>query len=310
MLATDENEFPCIETATGNDINLGLWIQDNRARLIDLVERSGAVLLRGFPLDSDLDFDAAISEFDLPGFTYQESLSNAVRINRTEKVFTANEAPADIEIFLHHEMAQTPLYPSKLLFFCEQAPQQGGATALCRSDVLLEAMRGQKPQFVEKCKTMGLKYTNIMPAEADAASGQGRSWKGTLSCDDRVEAEKRLSELGYSWHWMDDGSLKVTTRVMPAIRVTDSGVEVFFNQLIAAFMGWKDSRNDSEKSVCFGDDSEIHGDDMQQVASLAEKFSYDLQWQEGDMAIIDNFLVLHGRRPYQGERCILASLVS
>ena len=36
---------------------------------------------------------------------------------------------------LHHEMAQTPLYPSRLFFFCEQPAAEGGATPICRSDV-------------------------------------------------------------------------------------------------------------------------------------------------------------------------------
>ena len=53
-------------------------------------------------------FDDFVAGFDLPNFAYDESLSNAVRHNRTPRVFTANEAPQDVEIFLHHEMAQTP----------------------------------------------------------------------------------------------------------------------------------------------------------------------------------------------------------
>jgi hypothetical protein len=50
----------------------------------------------------------------------------------------ANEAPASVMLCLHHEMAQTPIHPSKLFFFCEQAAESGGATPLCRSDVLWE----------------------------------------------------------------------------------------------------------------------------------------------------------------------------
>ena len=306
---TDLN-FPRVETAIDNELEPLAWIKQNRERLIAEVETEGAVLLRDFALSTDQDFDAAIREFQLPAFTYEESLSNAVRKNRTELVFTANEAPADIEIFLHHEMAQTPIYPSKLLFFCEQAANNGGATPLCRSDLLWESMQEQMPQFVADCRDKGVKYTNIMPAEADAQSGQGRSWKSTLSCDSKDSAETRLQELGYSWQWLEDGSLKVTTPVLPAVRKLSAGKEVFFNQLIAAFMGWKDSRNLAEKSVCFGDDSEITDEAMQQVVELSKQFTFDLQWQNGDLAIVDNFLVMHGRRPFQGERRILASLAA
>ena len=302
--------FPVIEVSPDAGTNAQTWIAENRNRLVEAVAKSGAVLLRGFELVTDQDFDRAIEQFAFPVFTYEESLSNAVRKNRTDKVFTANEAPPEIEIFLHHEMAQTPRYPSKLFFFCEQSAEEGGATPLCRSDLLLQAMKEQLPQFVEKCAEHGLKYTNVMPVAADAGSGQGRSWKSTLSCENAAEAEARLTALGYSWQWQDDGSLRVTTPVLPAIRQLACGTEVFFNQLIAASRGWDDTRNAAQKSVRFGDDSEIANADMQQVADMAEAITYNLQWQNGDMALVDNFLVMHGRRPFKGERRVLASLVA
>lgn len=303
-------EFPLVLENPAQDTDAVDWIREQRHSLLAQVESHGAVLLRGFNLTTDQDFDAAVSALDVPAFTYAESLSNAVRKNRTEKVFTANEAPPDIEIYLHHEMAQTPRYPSKLFFFCEQAPDQGGATPLCRSDLLLAEMKQELPVFVSQCEAKGVRYTNVMPEAADAQSGQGRSWKSTLNCDNRTQAEGRLGELGYQWQWLEDGSLKATTPVLPAIKVLESGTEVFFNQLIAAFMGWKDKRNQQNKVVCFGDGSEITDLDMKYVADLAELFTYDLRWQTGDMALVDNFLVMHGRRPFAGDRKVLASLAA
>jgi alpha-ketoglutarate-dependent taurine dioxygenase len=92
------------------------WIQQNQQSLEKSLRQSGALLFRGFPIDSAEAFDEFSVAFGYPNFTYKESLSNAVRINFTERVFTANEAPKDVEIFLHHEMAQTPISPSKLFF--------------------------------------------------------------------------------------------------------------------------------------------------------------------------------------------------
>ena len=63
-----------------------------------------------------------VSALGYPNFSYANSLSNAYRINHTPRV-SANEAPADVTIFLHHEMAQTPFYPSKLIFFCQVAAE-------------------------------------------------------------------------------------------------------------------------------------------------------------------------------------------
>jgi alpha-ketoglutarate-dependent taurine dioxygenase len=286
------------------------WVREHKVQLLQQLSHHGAILLRDFGLQSDMDFDAMVRAFELPNFTYADSLSNAVRTNRTERVFTANEAPADISIFLHHEMAQTPVYPSRLFFFCELAADTGGATPLCRSDVLLEQLRRQQPQFVADCERLGVKYSNTMPAANDQNSAQGRSWKSTLTANDKQSAEAKLQKLGYTWQWLSGGSLRVTTPTLPAINTLPDGRQVFFNQLIAAYRGWEDSRNKKENSICFGDGSNICKQGMLAAIELGEKLSFDMPWQNGDMVLVDNYLVMHGRRPYMGNRKILASLVA
>src|ERR1700689_727103 len=58
------------------------WIEQQRRELLDEVDACGAVLFRGFPITTADDFDRFIAAFDLPNFPYNESLSNAVRLNR------------------------------------------------------------------------------------------------------------------------------------------------------------------------------------------------------------------------------------
>jgi len=306
-------EFPYVLLNSESAASLAdtiVWLRQSRDELGSRLRNHGAVLFRGFPLASDQDFDSFVSALEVPNFRYRDSLSNAVRMNRTDRVFTANEAPSDVTIYLHHEMAQTPVYPSSLFFFCEQAAETGGATALCRSDVLVERLRIETPQFVENCASKGLRYSNVMPAANDMSSGMGRSWQSTLNCDSKEAAEKRLQELNYTWDWQADGSLRVTTPVLPAIRQLASGKEAFFNQLIAAFKGWKDSRNDPSKAITFGDGSSLDRDAVLQAAAIADELSFDVCWQKGDVAWVDNFSTMHGRRAFSGTRKVLASLVA
>ncbi len=303
--------FPLIYRAEAElqDIDaVAAWVQANQQPLLEQLAERGAILFRGSPARSDLDFDRVVQSLGLANFSYAESLSNAVRKNRTERVFTANEAPPEVEIYLHHEMAQTPVYPSKLMFYCELAPSSGGATPLCRSDAVLSVLEERAPEFVRRCEQEGVRYTNVMPASADLASGQGRSWQSTLSVATKAEAETRLSALGYGFEWMADDSLQATTPVLPAIRSLDDGRRVFFNQLIAAFRGWQDARNQASKSVSFGDGQAIEERDMRIVCDAGEELTFDVPWQTGDIALVDNFLVMHGRRPFQGKRRVLASL--
>ncbi|GJM13455.1 MAG: syringomycin biosynthesis enzyme [Pseudohongiella sp.] len=308
-----DDVFPLVYASDDSSSTLSqaqLWVAENKGRLLEQLSRHGAILFRGLPVNSDQDFDGLIQSFGLKNFTYAESLSNAVRRNRTERVFTANEAPASVSIFLHHEMAQTPIYPSKLFFYCEQAAERGGATPLCRSDVLLKELANQAPEFVEACRSKGVRYSNVMPAVDDPESGQGRSWRSTLSTEDKLAAEAKLRKLGYEWQWLEQDSLRVTTAVLPAISETENGRQVFFNQLIAAFRGWKDTRNAAEKSIRFGDDSEISSEAMAKAIAIGDELSFDIPWQTGDVALVDNFLVMHGRRPFEGQRRVLASLIA
>ncbi|MCA9064354.1 MAG: TauD/TfdA family dioxygenase [Planctomycetaceae bacterium] len=286
------------------------WIAENREQLIARSAEVGTILFRGFPVANDQDFDRFLTAFGLPNFRYEDSLSNAVRVVRTERVFTANEAPPEVNIYLHHEMAQTPVYPSRLFFFCEKAADQGGETPLCRSDVLYEMMKQQLPQFAADCAAKGLKYSHTMPAANDAGSGMGRSWQSTLRADTPDQAEARLQGLGYTWEWLEDGCLKVTTPVLPAVRDLSDGRQVFFNQLIAAFNGWKDSRNDPSRSITFGDGTPLDPATMKQVIDLAETITFDTPWQTGDVALVDNYVAMHGRRTFTGTRKVLASLVA
>jgi alpha-ketoglutarate-dependent taurine dioxygenase len=308
-----EDIFPLVyasENSLSTLTQVHEWLGENKERLLEQLSRHGAILFRGLPVNSDSDFDSVIQSFGLKNFTYGESLSNAVRRNRTERVFTANEAPASVSIFLHHEMAQTPVYPSKLFFYCEQAAHSGGATPLCRSDILLQELTKQAPEFVAACLKLGVRYSNVMPNIDDLESGQGRSWRSTLSTDDKSAAEDKLRKLGYQWEWLEQDSLRVTTAVLPAVRETDNGRQVFFNQLIAAFRGWKDTRNATEKSIRFGDDSAISTQAMAKAIHIGDELSFDIPWQSGDVALVDNFLVMHGRRPFEGQRRVLASLIA
>ena len=43
---------------------------------------------------------------------------------------------------------------------------------------------------------------------------------------------------------------------------------------------------------------------------ICEELAVDVQWERGDVALIDNFTVMHARRPWTGDgpRRVLASL--
>lgn len=304
-LEYSEKQFPTIIVNDGTVQTLAdakQWISDTQRELKRELACTGALLFRGFPITDANSYDAFFSAFNYTNFTYRESLSNAVRINHTRYVFSANEAPKDVEIFLHNEMAQTPVYPEIISLFCETTAERGGATVLCRSDSVYQHLLAVEPQLTNKLEQVGIKYTTLMPGLDDPASGQGRSWLGTLSVASVAEAEEKLRSLGYTWRWNDDGSLLAQTAALPAIKTLEDGRKVFLNQLIAAYMGWKGVKENPGLALCFGDDSEIPIPFLDSMVSIANALSYHLNWQNGDVAVVNNRLAMHGRMPYGGDR--------
>lgn len=307
----DDSVFPYVIRCDDPQASLSEvadWVREHRDEILSWATENGGVLFRGFPTKSAEDFDAFITELNLENFPYAKSLSNAVRVNRTPRVFSANEAPPDVRIFFHHEMAQTPLYPRYIMFFCEIAAEQGGATPLCRSDILFEKLRARVPEFADKCERLGLRYTNVMPDSDDPHSGMGRSWQSTLGVQTRDAAEARLKALNYSFEWLENGCLKATTPSLPAVMEVLPGQKTFFNQLIAAYCGWKDARNDPSEAIRHGDGSKLDADGVAVAIELSEELAFDHMWQPGDIVVLDNAVAMHARRSFVGTRKVLASL--
>jgi hypothetical protein len=79
-------------------------IKTQKHYLDSLLHESGAVLFRGFPVNSADDFNDVVEAFGFDELPYVGGA--APRTSVVGRVFTANESPPDQKIPFHHEMAQ------------------------------------------------------------------------------------------------------------------------------------------------------------------------------------------------------------
>lgn len=179
---------------------------------------------------------------------------------------------------------------------------------MLRSDWLWEALCAEAPDLAARFRQEGLRYRSRLAADSDPYSGQGRGWRQTLGAVDRRAAEARLVSLGYEWEWGARDTLECLSPRLPATRDLGDGRVVFFNQFLAAAQGWKDARNEPLRALRFGDGSPVTPEIVATVAALAEPLTEDFSWRFGDLVALDNALVMHGRRPFIGQRVVLASL--
>ena len=109
---------------------------------------------------------------------------------------------------------------------------------------------------------------------------------------------------------MEDGCCKIISQVLPAVRVSSNGNKVFFNQIIAAYTGWIDKRNNPKKAVTFGDDTPMPDEVLMDLAKFMDENKCAYRWTPGKFVIVDNTVAYHSRQPFFGKRICYASIAN
>ncbi|KAJ0007543.1 hypothetical protein Pint_29599 [Pistacia integerrima] len=298
---------------------------------MSVLHEAGAVLFRGFDVQTAKDFNDVVEALGtrscrrwvvqllgptlFVGFLQPMILCLIRRFLFTMKWLRLDLFRAPIKSFsnfcfgLTGFIQQVPEFPSKLFFFCEVEPESGGETPIVLSHVVYERMKQSYPEFVEQLEQHGLLYTRVLGEEDDPSSPIGRGWKSTFLTEDKSLAEERAAKLGMKLEWMEDGGVKTIMGPIPAIKYDKSSQrKIWFNNMVAAYTGWKDKQNDPVKAVTFGDGKPLPADILYDCLKILEEESVAIPWQKSDVLLIDNWAVLHARRSFNPPRRILASL--
>ncbi|MGH9760730.1 MAG: TauD/TfdA family dioxygenase, partial [Blastocatellia bacterium] len=60
----------------------------------------------------------------------------------------------------------------------------------------------------------------------------------------------------------------------------------------------------------YGDGSPLEPDVLDEIRSVFRRLTVTFKWRQGDVLMIDNILVAHGRTPYSGPRKVLVAMGS
>ncbi|HEX3649356.1 MAG TPA: TauD/TfdA family dioxygenase [Pseudonocardiaceae bacterium] len=280
-------------------------------RANELLLTHGAVLLRGFGIGDPAAVRAAVSCFGEPfnEYLHGNSPRNAVH----DGVWTSTEYPAEYDISLHNELSQSHRWPDRLYFCCLVAPAGGGQTPVSDGRAMLAEMdTAVRARF----EAHGVAYLQNM----HGGFGLGRSWQETYETDDAEKVTEYLRAADVSHTWTEDEELRIR-QVRPATRVHPvTGDEVWFNQAdqfhisnlppdqAQALQALVESDEELPLHATFGDGGPIPADDLAHVRDVARRNEFAFGWRPGDLMMIDNMLVLHGRHAYTGSRRVLVSM--
>jgi alpha-ketoglutarate-dependent taurine dioxygenase len=295
----------------GLERDLPALIAENRDSVADALYRYGALLFRGFDVDDAGAFERVARSFSPQSFSYVGGGSPRSRISG--EVFTSTEYAAHATLPLHNEASYFPNIPEFVWFYCKIAPKVGGETPLGDMRRVLGRL---DPEFVARCDETGLMYVNNL----HGGGGFGKSWQDTYQSSDRAEVEARIRERGFQFEWTGGDNLRVIMRA-PALRTHPVTGDVYWGNQIA---NWHPAnlppaaaaavaRIYSDpmhypKVVFYGDGSAIADADGIAVAAALTAEETTFAWQAGDILLVDNQVIAHGRRPFVGERQIMVML--
>ncbi|GLJ48167.1 hypothetical protein SUGI_1017090 [Cryptomeria japonica] len=279
-------------------------VEENRAWIEQELHECGAILFRGFGLKSAEDFNSFVEAL---GWEEQPYKGPAPRKNIVGRVWSANEAPLHQHIFFHHEMALTKEFPSKIIFYCEVAPPEGGETAIVQSHRVAAHMEHNFPEVVQQLDTNGIFTHTLLPKNDNLGYFLGKSWQSHLQTDNPKEAQRKVEDGGGKLQWMEDGSANIIAGPIPATRSFQGygDRKVWFNYIPAATYGKNEAS--LNRLIC-GDGSDIPERVMEESGRIMDEESVDVKWEAGDVLLIDNLAVMHARRPSKGPRRVLVAI--
>jgi alpha-ketoglutarate-dependent taurine dioxygenase len=300
--------IPVVCRPTLGHVNLAVWAAANRAAVDERLLQQGAVLFRGFPLESTTHFAEAARALSKALMDYGERSSPRTRMS--DGVFTSTEHPASETILLHNEQSYTLNWPMRIFFFCVQPAAVDGRTPLADTRQVL----GRLPAaIVERFREKRVMYVR------NYGEGLGLPWQEVFQTSDRAAVEEHCRRAFIDVVWKSDDRLR-TQQVRPALRRHPvTGELLWFNH--AAFFHLSSLSAAAREQILavmeedevafntfYGDGSPIEPDVLDTIRAAYRDATVRFDWMKGDLLMLDNMLVAHGRESFEGSRKIAVAL--
>ena len=300
--------FPLVVQPNVDSVNLVTWASGNKDFIEAQLLKHGAILFRDFENDSETRFEQFVRAISPQLLDYNERA--APRREVGSQVYTSTEYPADQRIPLHHEMSYSHNWPTKIWFYCQQPAQQRGATPIASDRAVFKLIaREIKEQFMQK-KVMYVR---------NYGEGVDLSWQEAFQTQDRAAVEEYCRKVHTEFEWRGGNRLR-TRQVRQAVAThPKTGETVWFNHahmfhisnvepsvrdsLLAEF-----KEDELPRNAFYGDGAPIESSVLEEVREVYRQAAVTFAWQQGDIMMVDNFLVSHGRESFVGPRRILVAM--
>jgi alpha-ketoglutarate-dependent taurine dioxygenase len=289
-------------------INPITWAATHKEYIEDKLLTHGGLLFRDWGMKTATEFEQFSRVVCGELLEYHERSSPRRQVHGN--VYTSTDYPAGESIFLHNENSYQQTWPMRILFFCQTAPQSGGETPIADCRKIYQRLNPKvRERFVDR------KWMLIR----NFGDGLGLSWQTVFQTTDKDVVDEHCRVNGIQTEWKDNDRLRTCT-VRPAVRNhPKTGEPVWFNHAtffhvstldptISAVLTRQFKEQDLPSTTCYGDGSSIEAETLAELREAYSSETVMFSWQEGDLLLLDNMMVAHGRAPYKGPRTILVGM--
>lgn len=220
-------------------------------------------------------------------------------LDGTEGVYRPTLFAPDEKLLWHHENSFNIEWPRYIMFVCERPAESGGETPIVDGRLIFESVQAA---VIEQFSRHGIAYERLCDGRV------GRSWKQLFRTDDAAAAA-RLAEMNEE-ALVVAGDNAVIRAKRPAFLNVRKGTS-WFNQLLH----WHpralpiEIRDHIKKKMIpayrhctFGDGSEIPEEVVDELIEIHAAQEFAIKWRKGDILLLDNEVIAHGRNPFRGRR--------
>jgi alpha-ketoglutarate-dependent taurine dioxygenase len=239
--------------------------------IIELFERHGVLLFRGFELDTD-DIVMVTDRF-----TETYAPDAVRRPRRFGKKQIRNVDISDEEVSFHSEAAFAPTWPEIIWFYCRVPSTAGAYTTICDGVMLWKKL---SPQTQKLFLSQPVKYHYLFDLGDAKIPGRGKEpWP--------------FHTVGVDGYWDRDNGVADLCVLRFAVQESRSRALSFANHAFTDI---------ANLTTTMSDGTPIPRETLAEVREAARLLTCDVLWQPRDLLMLDNRRFTHGRRAFDSRR--------
>lgn len=287
--------------------SLANYLHANGEPLARELLRRGSLLLRGPAPLTAAAFHGTAATFIGEFF---DSAGEHTPIREHARVFNPVRYSPQHRLLWHNENSFNTRFPQIIAFGCVRPADKGGDSLLVDARAMVKALA---PSVVEEFRRKRVRYVRRMGLGVD------RGWKDIFGTASRTEVEARCAAQDFSFRWLGNNVLETVSVRDATLIHPDTGIECWFNQIQHWHPRCLDPQDRKDlvtllgeerlpRDCSFADGSRISDAVMDHILETYAAQEWRIACRAGDVLIIDNVSIAHGRSAYQGPRELLVAM--